>query len=392
MTKWNQYEEKRRQMDLPVKESRCKYNLDSKLGEATKEIEVLEKSGDLEESAVSQKISLKTKQKNFWHNMLKTSDLSFIYFGCKEGWFYEYGQDTQKIWRQEKLMKNEITAMAIDSQRATIVVGDRWGYLKHISVETKELELLHEYIGIHMNNICGLAIDKEDEYFYSCSWDGTLKKIDLEEKTVVCEWRNIVKNWCMCLTDDNQYIFVGDNAKKVHQICAKTLTTVKVYEKFIEDIYSINSCFKSEHVILGHYKGYLTEITINEKKVTKHFGKIHTDSIMVIEFTTTGHILTAGYDKTMKQICLYSKKIMKDFGQIHQHDIEAVKCMEYKYSNYIFTTDANGFGQEFIKDANSETYNDTHLIEITDDMLMDKQEIKERTIVKITPYGIKAIV
>jgi WD40 repeat protein len=114
-----------------------------------------------------------------------------LYIGCKDGWLYEWKVVEKSMRKKGKVMENEIKVMELTNDKKTIYIGDRYGHLKRVGIDPAQpFKVEKEYDAIHMNNISGLALSKNNTYLYTASWDATVKKINLTTQEVDNQWEN----------------------------------------------------------------------------------------------------------------------------------------------------------------------------------------------------------
>ena len=96
-----------------------------------------------------------------------------------------------------------------------------------------------------------------------------------------------------------------------------------------------------KHLFISDGNGYLKQWDIEQQKLMKDFGKIHSRGIYSLTATNDGrYLFTSDANGNLKQWGIEQQKLMKDFGKIHSGTIWSITATNN--GRYLFTSDRNG--------------------------------------------------
>ena len=151
----------------------------------------------------------------------------FIYFSFDKGFIGKICLETKEILRKDRFMRWSIRQICTSSSRSELICGDEIGYVSIFSVRNQNYgQRIYDFGKLHKSTIYGLEITNDDEYIYTSSWDKKLLKTSLKKYTVEDVWHHPYDQslFRMVKSNDEKYLFVTDESKKVNQICTKNLS------------------------------------------------------------------------------------------------------------------------------------------------------------------------
>lgn len=149
---------------------------------------------------------------------------------------------------------------------------------------------------------------------------------------------------CTSATANNKYQFVIDDKGFVSQWDIRDQKLLKEYtnhELNVQSPYTKISTSDSRFLFLSSFGGKLVQLNIEERKVEKDYGKIHSNTIRSMAVTYDNiYQFTSDASGNVKQWEIAKQTLIQDYGQVHSSIHSIVVSID---SQYLFTSDNSGY-------------------------------------------------
>lgn len=246
----------------------------------------------------------------------------------------DYGPDAEDLTKA--LTKQHIPKAKIHDPSDHYFIGSfDSGKLHEWSISDGKIN--RDFSRLINDKIYCMTITRDKEYLFVSDWPGNLKKIDLREFKVVQDYGIIHFDavWSIATTPDNKYLFTSDGDGNLKQFSivnegqGHQKILVKNYGKIVDCVGILKISFDSRDIFVANFEGVLVQISIEEQKIIKHYGKIFDSDIRDMVVTMDNkYLVCASYNGEIKKISIVGQEIIKDFGQIFEDGVGSMQMLE----------------------------------------------------------------
>lgn len=209
-----------------------------------------------------------------------TKDCKYVFTSDFEGNLKQF--DANKLMLKKdfgNLHTGHIYQIISSKNSKWVLTSDFEGYLKQVDVEKSELAKDHGRI--FENHITAICVTHDSKYAFACESQGSVKLFDVNKKELLKDFSNLFNGevHAICSSLDSKYVFIADRKGHLKQIGFRpTVKVVCDYGKIHQGEIRSLAC-NDEYVFVPDNLGNFKQFDMNEKQISRNYGKLHTNGI-----------------------------------------------------------------------------------------------------------------
>lgn len=231
--------------------------------------------------------------------------------------------------------QSPVSSMAATNDGKFLYTSSADGTLKQWAVKEKGyLRLLRDYGEIHTHPIRSIIITPDDQYLFTSDEIGNLKQFELNgtmvhrngslRKNIVSEimdFGELIKGpiFSMSASRDSQFLYVSSGEGYLKKIDIEEGTVVKDFGQIHQNIQSISATRDGRLLFTsGSVDKSIKVWDTKEGKLVKSLDMAHENSIFAIQVTADDKwLFSSDYDGNFKQWDIEKLELFMDHGHVH---------------------------------------------------------------------------